>query len=377
MASKIPPADAPLPAIMQHSWEQIGNTCPFNVTHHPAISIPCGLDDHGLPFGLQIVAPRNKDAVLMRVALAVAAVLAMMTVLGMTAQRFSGMSFFGNLLPFAVGVTVLVIVTAALLLAWSKFRRWLRLRWSVLPVLLSLGLAVGCLWFVFHDGYVPVFTHFRTLVGGKQQAERVTLEHQVYAAYRRYDVKLLQAMIQRAETFRSDIEDAAEVFDLDADVLQGVAAAESSFKPRESNDGGHGLFQITAVAETLQQQVRQRLEVGKLDLNNPRHNAFVAAATLKHYLGQMNGDLFFGLLAYNIGPRNGGLRFILQQYGASDFVTMQPYLQQLPRDYPIRVLSYALAFKLWRQDGKLLAYEEGDNAVRIQRLGIPGLEGMF
>lgn len=311
------------------------------------------------------------------VALTVAAVLAMMTVLGMTAERFSGMSFFGNLLPFAVGVTVLVIVTAALLLVWSKLRHWLRQRWSVLPVILSLGLAAGCLWFVFHDGYAPVFTHFRTLVGGKQQAERVTLEHQVYAAYRRYDSKLLQAMMQRAETFRADIEDAAVVFDLDADVLLGVAAAESSFMPRDSRDGGHGLFQITAVAETLQQLARQRLEVAKLDLNNSRHNAFVAAAILKQYLAQMNGDLFLGLLAYNIGPRNGGLRFIMQQYGASDFVTMQPYLQQLPRDYPIRVLSYALAFKLWRQDGKLLAYEEGDNAVRIQRLGIPGLEGMF
>jgi hypothetical protein len=311
------------------------------------------------------------------VALAVAAVLVMMTVLGVTAQRFSGMSFFGNLLPFALGITLLVIVTAALLLVWSKLRRWLRQHWSVLPVILSLGLAAGCLWFVFHDGYAPVFTHFRTLVGGKQQAERVTLEHQVYAAYRRYDVSQLQGMIQRAAPFRQDIEDAAKAFALDVDVLQGVAATESSFRPRDSHDGGHGLFQITAIAEVLQQHARRSLDVAKLDLNNPRHNAFVAAATLKDYLGQMNGDLFLGLLAYNIGPRNGGLRFIMQQYGASDFITMQPYLQQLPRDYPIRVLSYALAFKLWRQDGKLLAYEEGDNAVRIQRLGIPGLEGMF
>jgi hypothetical protein len=56
---------------------------------------------------------------------------------------------------------------------------------------------------------------------------------------------------------------------------------------------------------------------------------------------------------------------------------MQPYLQQLPRDYPIRVLSYALAFKLWQQDGKLLAYEEGNNAIRIQQLGIPGLVTVF
>ena len=32
----------PAEVLMQHSWEQITNTCPFNITHHPAISIPCG-----------------------------------------------------------------------------------------------------------------------------------------------------------------------------------------------------------------------------------------------------------------------------------------------------------------------------------------------
>ena len=79
------------------------------------------------------------------------------------------------------------------------------------------------------------------------------------------------------------------------------------------------------------------------------------------------------LLAYNIGPKNGGLRFIMQQYGATDFVTIQPYLQLLPRDYPIRVLSYSLAFRLWQKEGKLLAYEEGKNALHIQSIGIPGL----
>jgi hypothetical protein len=95
---------------------------------------------------------------------------------------------------------------------------------------------------------------------------------------------------------------------------------------------------------------------------NQRHNAFVAAATLKEYLEQMRGDLFLALLAYNIGPRNGGLVSIMKQYGARDFVTIQPYLQQLPRDYPVRVLSSALAYRLWRREGQLLRYEEGDNA---------------
>ena len=100
---------------------------------------------------------------------------------------------------------------------------------------------------------------------------------------------------------------------------------------------------------------------------------FLAAATLQYYLTEMNEDPFLGLLAYNIGPANGGLRFIMQQYGVTDFTTIQPYLLRLPREYPIRVLSYALAFRIDRKKGRLLAYEEGKNARSIQALGIPGL----
>jgi hypothetical protein len=37
------------------------------------------------------------------------------------------------------------------------------------------------------------------------------------------------------------------------------------------------------------------------------------------------------------------------------------------------VLSHALAFRLLRREGRLLSYEEGLNAVRIQQLGVPGL----
>ena len=92
------------------------------------------------------------------------------------------------------------------------------------------------------------------------------------------------------------------------------------------------------------------------------------------YLTQMQADLFLALLAYNIGPRNGGLVSIMKQYGARDFVTIQPYLQQLPRDYPVRVLSGALAYRLWRSEHRLLRYEDGENAQIIQRVGIPGMD---
>lgn len=303
--------------------------------------------------------------------------LATMLALGYAASRFTGSGFFLNLLPFAIGVVIWILVAALLLIFWSKLRWWLLARAIFLPAILSVFLAISSIWYIFHEGYTPVFTHFRALVGGKQQAARTTLAHQVYAAYRRYDEGNLQKMIDRSQTFNTDIKDAAAAYDLDFDILLGVAATESSFLPRDSHDGGHGLFQITAVPKFLLEQTRKQLSVNKLSLLDQRHNAFIAAATLKYYLAEMNDDLFLGLLAYNIGPRNGGLKFIMDQYGATDFISMQPYLQQLPRDYPIRVLSYSLAFRLWHQQGKLLAYQEGDNAVRIQRLGIPGLQSVF
>jgi Asp-tRNA(Asn)/Glu-tRNA(Gln) amidotransferase A subunit family amidase len=37
---------------------------------HPALSLPCGVDATGLPFGLQIVGPRGGDAIVLSVAAA-------------------------------------------------------------------------------------------------------------------------------------------------------------------------------------------------------------------------------------------------------------------------------------------------------------------
>ncbi len=45
----------------------IANTCPFNYTGHPAISIPCGKSE-GLPIGLMLVAPHFREDVLFRAA---------------------------------------------------------------------------------------------------------------------------------------------------------------------------------------------------------------------------------------------------------------------------------------------------------------------
>jgi Transglycosylase SLT domain len=307
--------------------------------------------------------------------LAIALVAIIMVMLGYSAGWFSGTRFFASLLPFAVFTLGLIVLTAVLLIGWWQLRKRLQQLWpplsSVVAVVFALGIVSVMLLGRFNHG----FENFRNLVGGRQEDRRITLAHQVYAAYRRSDTVQLQKMIDRAQQYAPVIREAARAFDVDVNLLEGIAAAESSFLPRQSKDGGKGLFQITQMPDAVIKQVERYLDVDALSLNDPRQNAYVAAAELKYYLAEMDENLFLGLLAYNIGPANGGLRFIMRQYGVTNFVTIQPYLKQLPRDYPIRVLSYSLAFRLWQQRGKLLAYEEGQNARIIQRIGIPGLEG--
>jgi hypothetical protein len=307
-------------------------------------------------------------------ALLVAALVGVIGSLGRLADWFAGAGLWANLLPFAGAVLGLGIVTAVLLGAWLALRRRCT-RWArIVPPLVALGIAGGAIWFATRPEFHREMNSLHTLVGGTAEAERVAIAHQVYAAYRRSDLTQTVRILERARVYEPTVYEAAAAFAVDPEVLMGVGAAESSFYPRDSADGGRGLFQITAPPAAAVERVRQQLGTERLDPLNQRHNAFVAAATLSHYLKEMRGDLFLGLLAYNIGPHNGGLRSIMEQYGARDFVTIQPYLQHLPRDYPIRVLSAALAYRLWRTDGKLPHYEDGDNALRIQQVGVPGLQ---
>ncbi len=307
--------------------------------------------------------------------LALFAVVIIMVLLGYSARWFSGIRFFASLLPFAFSILGLIVLAAIFLIGWWQLRKRLQQWWVPLPALLSLIFALVVTGLMISGRFDRGFESFRNLVGGRQQDRRITIAHQVFAAYRRCDQVQLQKMIDRAQKYVPAIREAAEMFDVDPDLLEGVAAVESSFVPRQSKDGGQGLFQITQVPHEVSERVRNYLQVPELLLTDPRQNACVAAAELKYYLEEMDGNLFLGLLAYNIGPANGGLRFIMRQYGATNFVTIQPYLKQLPRDYPIRVLSYSLAFRIWRRQGRLLAYEEGRNARIIQHIGIPGLNG--
>ncbi len=302
-----------------------------------------------------------------------AALVAVLGGLGHAADWFAGPALWTNLFPFAGAMLGLSLVLAAFLWVWNRGRRAVIGRAPWLPPVAASVLAATAVGFATQPMFQRELGQVRSLVGGQAQAERQAISHQVFAAYRRADLQQVRQILERARVYDATVQEAAAAFGVDAEVLIGVGAAESSFYPRDSRDGGRGLFQITAPPAPAVAQVRTQLGVDRLDPLNQRHNAFIAAATLRHYLAEMRGDLFLGLLAYNIGPRNGGLRSIMKQYGARDFVTIQPYLQNLPRDYPIRVLAAALAYRLWRTGGTLPRYEEGNNAAQIQSVGIPGL----
>ena len=51
------------------------NTKPFNGLGWPALSQPCGVDDLGLPVGLQVIGHRDEDDRLLAVAAAIEGVL--------------------------------------------------------------------------------------------------------------------------------------------------------------------------------------------------------------------------------------------------------------------------------------------------------------
>lgn len=306
--------------------------------------------------------------------LAGSALLSILFALGHLAEWFSGDSFWSHTLPFAGSVLLMAIAVAGLLRLWIVARRWLVARWQWLPPLLALSFLGAAGWGATQPRFDREVANLQTMIGGTAEVERIAIAHQVYAAYRRANLEDVMMILERARVYEPTVLEAADAFRVDPEVLIGVGAAESSFNPRRSADGGEGLFQITKAPSTAEQETLRKLGVKKLDPLNQRHNAYLGAATLKRYLGEMKGDLFLGLLAYNIGPQNGGLRSIMQKYGARDFVTIQPYLKNLPRDYPIRVLSAALAYRLWKTDGKLPHYEADDNAIQIQKIGIPGLD---
>jgi amidase len=67
VATKLPDENAPLAEILARAFEMLPNTAPFDCTHHPAMSLPCGLVD-GLPAGAMLIGKRFDEMSIYRAA---------------------------------------------------------------------------------------------------------------------------------------------------------------------------------------------------------------------------------------------------------------------------------------------------------------------
>ena len=68
-ATPLPAADAPISEIIQRAFEMLPNTAPFDCSHHPAMSLPCGKVD-GLPVGMMLVGKPYDEPTIYRAAAA-------------------------------------------------------------------------------------------------------------------------------------------------------------------------------------------------------------------------------------------------------------------------------------------------------------------
>src|SRR2546425_3305978 len=66
-ATPIPPAGASREEYTDRALQMLPNTCPFDITGHPALNVPCGMSG-GLPVGMMLVGRIGEDATVLRAA---------------------------------------------------------------------------------------------------------------------------------------------------------------------------------------------------------------------------------------------------------------------------------------------------------------------
>jgi amidase len=65
----MPGPGAPREEIVGRALEMITNTAPFDITHHPAMAVPCGMAD-GLPVSVMLVGKHWDEPTIYRAAYA-------------------------------------------------------------------------------------------------------------------------------------------------------------------------------------------------------------------------------------------------------------------------------------------------------------------
>jgi soluble lytic murein transglycosylase-like protein len=96
--------------------------------------------------------------------------------------------------------------------------------------------------------------------------------------------------------FDAIIEEAAQTYGVDADLVRAVIRAESNFNPQaKSRSGAKGLMQLMP---------RLSRELGISNPFDPRENIFGGTQYLSKLLDRHDGNVSLALASFNAGPRN-------------------------------------------------------------------------
>jgi len=122
------------------------------------------------------------------------------------------------------------------------------------------------------------------------------------------------------------VEAASDRHQVDADLINSVIRAESSFDPRaRSPKGAQGLMQLMpATAATL----------GVKDAYEPRDNIEAGTRYLRQLLEQYNGDAVKALAAYNAGPGR-----VEQYQGVPPYRETRSYVRRVIVDFNRKKLA--------------------------------------
>ncbi len=124
--------------------------------------------------------------------------------------------------------------------------------------------------------------------------------------------------------FRSIIQKASDLYEVEPELIQAIIMAESSYNPRAvSRRGARGLMQLMpATAKAL----------GVEDSFNPEHNIHGGVRYFKQLLDRFGGDTRMALAAYNAGSSN-----VREYQGIPPFKATRYYIK--------RVFSYYNRYK--------------------------------
>ncbi len=125
---------------------------------------------------------------------------------------------------------------------------------------------------------------------------------------------------QKNTLFHSEIEQAADLHQVDSALIRAIIMAESGFNPNAvSHKGAMGLMQLMP---------KTAASLGVENGFDPKHNINAGVRYFKRLLNRFDGNLEYALAAYNAGSRK-----VRQYQGIPPFKATQHYIKKVLKYY--------------------------------------------